>query len=121
MAMIGRKAAVAEIGEHRHEMHGRLAFAAWLGVHAQLLANTGAELKAFIAWAEEFYLRPHHRSAKLLDPATVDKPRIDWHHRHHPPRPGCGRPESALTGGSPDEVDSVDSPATVPGEREALP
>jgi NADH:ubiquinone reductase (H+-translocating) len=23
MAMIGRKAAVAEIGEHRHEMHGR--------------------------------------------------------------------------------------------------
>ena len=31
MAMIGRKAAVAEVGEHRHELHGRLAFAAWLG------------------------------------------------------------------------------------------
>jgi NADH:ubiquinone reductase (H+-translocating) len=78
MAMIGRKAAVAEVGEHRHEMHGRVAFAAWLGVHAQLLANTDAELKAFLAWAEEFYLRPHHRSAKLLDPATIDTPRIDW-------------------------------------------
>ncbi|HEY4725718.1 MAG TPA: FAD-dependent oxidoreductase, partial [Actinomycetota bacterium] len=51
MAMIGRKAAVAEIGEHRHELHGRLAFAAWLGVHAQLLANAGAELHAFLAWA----------------------------------------------------------------------
>jgi NADH dehydrogenase len=78
MAMIGRKAAVAEIGEHRHEMHGRFAFAAWLGVHAQLLANASAELKAFVAWAEEFYLRPHHRSADLLDPSKIDTPRIDW-------------------------------------------
>ena len=79
MAMIGRKAAVAEIGEHRHELHGRLAFAAWLGVHAQLLANAGAELNAFLTWADEFYLRSHHRSAALLDPATIDAPRIHWH------------------------------------------
>jgi len=78
MAMIGRKAAVAEIGEHRHELHGRFAFAAWLGVHAQLLANAGAELSAFHEWVEEFYLHPHHRSAALLDPATVDTPRINW-------------------------------------------
>jgi NADH dehydrogenase len=78
MAMIGRKAAVAEIGEHRHELHGRLAFAAWLGVHAQLLANAGAELNAFLAWADEFYLRSHHRSAALLDPANIDTPRIRW-------------------------------------------
>jgi NADH dehydrogenase len=78
MAMIGRKAAVAEIGEHRHELHGRLAFAAWLGVHAQLLANAGAELNAFLSWADEFYLRSHHRSAALLDPATIDTPRINW-------------------------------------------
>jgi NADH:ubiquinone reductase (H+-translocating) len=78
MAMIGRKAAVAEIGEHRHELHGRLAFAAWLGVHAQLLANAGAELNAFLAWADEFYLRSHHRSAALMDPATIDTPRIRW-------------------------------------------
>jgi NADH dehydrogenase len=78
MAMIGRKAAVAEIGAHRHEMHGRLAFASWLGVHAELLANTGAELKAFIAWANDFYFRPHHRSAKLLDPDQVELPRIHW-------------------------------------------
>ena len=78
MAMIGRKAAVAEVGEHRHELHGRIAFAAWLGVHAQLLANAGAEVKAFMAWADEFYVRPHHRRAALLDPSTVDAPRIDW-------------------------------------------
>jgi NADH dehydrogenase len=78
MAMIGRRAAIAEIGQHRHEMHGRVAFAAWLGVHAQLLANTDAEVKAFLSWAEEFYVRPHHRSADLLDPANVDVPRIHW-------------------------------------------
>ncbi|HEX2370573.1 MAG TPA: NAD(P)/FAD-dependent oxidoreductase [Acidimicrobiia bacterium] len=78
MAMIGRQAAVAEIGEHRHEMHGPFAFAAWLGVHAQLLANAGAEMKAFLAWANEFYLRPHSRAAALLDPSNIDTPRINW-------------------------------------------
>jgi NADH dehydrogenase len=78
MAMIGRKAAVAEVGAHRQELNGRIAFAAWLGVHAQLLANAGAEVKAFLAWADEFYFRPHHRSAALLDPSNIDTPRIDW-------------------------------------------
>jgi NADH dehydrogenase len=78
MAMIGRKAAVAEVGEHRHELNGRVAFAAWLGVHAQLLANAGAETNAFLSWADEFYIRPHHRSAVLLDPENIDTPRIDW-------------------------------------------
>jgi NADH dehydrogenase FAD-containing subunit len=36
MAMIGRNAAVAQVGEHRHELQGPFAFAAWLGVHAAL-------------------------------------------------------------------------------------
>jgi NADH:ubiquinone reductase (H+-translocating) len=78
MAMIGRKSAVAELGAHRHELHGRLAFAAWLGVHAELLSNAGAEVNAFVAWAEDFYLRPHHRSAALLDPSSVEEPKIHW-------------------------------------------
>jgi NADH:ubiquinone reductase (H+-translocating) len=79
MAMIGRRAAVAEIGEHRHELHGRVAFAAWLGVHAALLADTGAEVRAFMQWAEDFYVRPHHRSAELLAASHIDTPRIHWH------------------------------------------
>ena len=33
MAMIGRGAAVAEVGDH-HALHGPIAFAAWLGVHS---------------------------------------------------------------------------------------
>jgi NADH:ubiquinone reductase (H+-translocating) len=32
----------------------------------------------FLTWADEFYLRSHHRSAALLDPATIDSPRIHW-------------------------------------------
>jgi len=40
-------------------------------VHAELLSNAGADLEAFVRWAEEFYLRPHHRSAELLDPTYV--------------------------------------------------
>jgi NADH dehydrogenase len=38
MAMIGRNAAVAEVGNHRHQVQGLIAFAAWLGVHAMLLS-----------------------------------------------------------------------------------
>jgi hypothetical protein len=32
-------------------------------------------VNAFLSWADEFYLRPHHRSAALLHPSTVDTPR----------------------------------------------
>ena len=34
MAMIGKNVAVAEVGAKHHELHGPVAFAAWLGVHA---------------------------------------------------------------------------------------
>ncbi len=51
MAMIGRDAAVAEVGEHRHEVEGAIAFAAWLGVHAALLTSTMAKIEAFMEWA----------------------------------------------------------------------
>ena len=49
-----------------------------LGSVAQLLANAGTELNAFLTWADGFYLRSRHRSAALLDPATIDTPRIHW-------------------------------------------
>ena len=39
MAMIGRNAAVAEVGPNRRELHGVVAFASWLGVHAWLLSG----------------------------------------------------------------------------------
>ena len=51
MAMIGRNAAVAEMGAHRHEVDGPVAFAAWLGVHAMLLSGIRNKIDAFMAWA----------------------------------------------------------------------
>jgi NADH dehydrogenase len=55
MAMVGRDAAVAEVGEHRHELTGPIAFAAWLGVHALLLTTTRAKIEAFIEWAWDYF------------------------------------------------------------------
>lgn len=55
MAMIGRNAAVAEIGESRHELDGAIAFAAWLGVHAALLPTFRQRVEAFIEWGWDYF------------------------------------------------------------------
>jgi len=51
MAMIGRGAAIAEVGPHRHELHGPIAFSAWLGVHALLMTGVRNRIDAFVNWA----------------------------------------------------------------------
>ncbi len=55
MAMIGRGAAVAEVGAHRHELHGSIAFAAWLGVHAALMSGVRNRIEAFIDWGWDYF------------------------------------------------------------------
>ena len=55
MAMIGDNAAIAEVGAHHHELHGTIAFAAWLGVHAWLLTGTRRRVDAFVSWAWDFF------------------------------------------------------------------
>ena len=60
MAMIGRNAAVAEVGKHRHQVEGPVAFAAWLGVHAMLLSGAHSKTDAFLTWALGL-LRPRPR------------------------------------------------------------
>ena len=50
MAMIGRGAAIAEVGKNHHEIHGQLAHMAWLGVHAALMTGTRAKIEAMIDW-----------------------------------------------------------------------
>jgi NADH dehydrogenase len=74
MAMIGSGAAVAEMGAHHHELHGRTAFAAWLGVHAWLMSGVRQRVDAFIAWAWDF-LGSGRASAFTDDP---DLAQIDW-------------------------------------------
>jgi NADH dehydrogenase FAD-containing subunit len=66
--------AVAEVGEHRHELQGAIAFAAWLGVNAALLSSTRAKMEAFMEWAWitskvqwRCGFRPHRRIADQLE------------------------------------------------------
>ncbi|MEW2499879.1 NAD(P)/FAD-dependent oxidoreductase [Amycolatopsis sp. NPDC047767] len=74
MAMIGRNAAVAEVGKHRHQVDGPLAFAAWLGVHAMLLSGVHSKVDAFMSWAWDYFERDH---AAIVEWST--KPhRVVW-------------------------------------------
>jgi NADH:quinone reductase (non-electrogenic) len=65
LAMIGRNAAIAELGAHHHEITGPLAFAAWLGVHAALLTTVRAKLEAVIEWGWEYHTGTH--AGQLID------------------------------------------------------
>jgi NADH dehydrogenase len=74
MAMIGRGAAIAEVGTRHHEIHGELAHMAWLGVHAALMTGTRAKIEAFVDWAWDGFTKtggPH-----VLD--RGDAAEIDW-------------------------------------------
>jgi NADH:quinone reductase (non-electrogenic) len=74
MAMIGRNAAIAEMGPHRHEVEGPVAFAAWLGVHAMLLSGTRNKIDAFISWGWDYFSKD--RAAAIVD--RPDDARINW-------------------------------------------
>lgn len=74
MAMIGRNAAVAEMGKHRHELHGAIAFSAWLGVHAWLMSGVRQRVDAFITWGWDYFTKT--RGPQVLD--RSDAARIDW-------------------------------------------
>ncbi len=74
MAMIGRNAAVAEVGEHRHELHGPIAFSAWLGVHVVLLSGMKHRADAFVSWAWDYFSKT--RGSQVLDRTGAG--RIDW-------------------------------------------
>jgi NADH:ubiquinone reductase (H+-translocating) len=74
MAMIGRDAAVAELGKKRHELEGSIAFAAWLGIHALLMSNVRERVEAFINWAWNYFGRS--QPIQVLD--RTDAAHIDW-------------------------------------------
>jgi NADH:quinone reductase (non-electrogenic) len=74
MAMIGRNAAVAEVGKHRHQVEGPVAFAAWLGVHAMLLSGAHSKADAFMSWAWDYFDRDH---AAIVEWSSTPQ-RIAW-------------------------------------------
>jgi NADH dehydrogenase len=74
MAMIGDGAAVAEMGAHHHELHGHVAFAAWLGIHAYLMSGIHERVDSFVSWGWDFV--GSSRSGAMLD--DPEQARIDW-------------------------------------------
>lgn len=74
MAMIGRNAAVAEVGRRRHQVEGPIAFAAWLGVHALLLSGVHSKTDAFLNWAWDYFDRDH---AAIVEAGATGE-RLAW-------------------------------------------
>jgi NADH dehydrogenase len=74
MAMIGRNSAIAEIPIGHHELHGSIAFAAWLGVHSVLMSGFRNRIDAFIEWGWDYFGKS--RGPQVLDRSDVA--RIDW-------------------------------------------
>ena len=72
MAMIGRGAAVAQV--HGVELHGKLAFTAWLGVHAALMTGGSNRVSAFKSWAVDYFGK--ERAPEALDRSGT--PRMVW-------------------------------------------
>ena len=72
MAMIGRGAAVAQV--KGVELHGRIAFTAWLGVHAALMTGGSNRVEAFMSWARDFFGK--ERAPEALDRSGT--PRMVW-------------------------------------------
>jgi NADH dehydrogenase len=83
MAMIGRNSAVAEVGEHRHQLRGAIAFAAWLGVHSALLTSMEARVEAFVEWAWDYF--GGSRGDAILD--RTDQAQINWNEDEEPTHP----------------------------------
>jgi NADH dehydrogenase len=98
MAMIGRNAAVAEMGKRHHQLHGAIAFAAWLGVHAWLLSGFRQRIDAFIAWGWDYYSST--RAPAILD--RPDIPKIDWDEEDDTPV-GDSHPDQRVEDGGPRE------------------
>jgi len=73
MAMIGRGAAIAQVPPGV-ELHGKLAFAAWLGVHAALMTGGSNRVNAFKSWATDFFGK--ERAPQALD--RSGEPRMQW-------------------------------------------
>ncbi len=57
MAMIGRGAAVAEVGPRRWQIQGPAAFLAWLGVHAALLSGVWQRVAAVASWGVGYFTK----------------------------------------------------------------
>ena len=94
MAMIGRNAAVAEVGKRHHQVEGPVAFAAWLGVHAMLLSGVHSKTDAFLSWAWDYFDRDH---AAIIEATAATPERLAWaDHGDDMPHIVLDRPQEAM-------------------------
>ncbi|MBS0654750.1 MAG: NAD(P)/FAD-dependent oxidoreductase [Verrucomicrobia bacterium] len=66
MAMIGRNAAVVEVGKKRRELTGFFAFLTWLSVHSVLLSTLRQRIEALMQWSCGYF-------SKNNDFQTIDR------------------------------------------------
>ena len=97
MAMIGRNAAVAEIGQHRHQLEGPSPSPPGSDCMPILLSGAHSRVDAFLNWADDYF--HHDRAADLELDGTPS--RIAWADDaagspdHRPPRSRSTQPRSA--------------------------
>ncbi len=72
MAMIGRNAAIAEIGTKRKELTGVFAYAAWTGVHLSLLATYRQKLQTLLDLLWNYFSK--NPAIQILDKSDYEKP-----------------------------------------------
>lgn len=70
MAMVGRGAAVAEIGRKRMQLQGPLAFLSWLLVHLALLSGAQQKVRALFSWLNGYVL---HSPAQVVVSGPTDR------------------------------------------------
>ncbi|MDR6637170.1 NAD(P)/FAD-dependent oxidoreductase [Paenarthrobacter nitroguajacolicus] len=70
MAMVGRGAAVAELGRKRLQLQGPFAFLSWLLVHLALLSGVQQKARALFSWLNGYLL---HSPAQVVVSGPVEK------------------------------------------------
>ncbi|MCD4851943.1 FAD-dependent oxidoreductase [Arthrobacter sp. AK01] len=70
MAMIGRGAAVAELGRKRIQLQGVFAFLSWLLVHLALLSGLQQKIRALFSWLNGYIL---HSPAQVVVSGPIEK------------------------------------------------
>lgn len=70
MAMVGRGAAVAELGRKRIQLQGIFAFLSWLLVHLALLSGLQQKIRALFSWLNGYLL---HSPAQVVVSGPIEK------------------------------------------------
>lgn len=70
MAMVGRGAAVAELGRKRIQLQGIFAFLSWLLAHLALLSGLQQKIRALFSWLNGYLL---HSPAQVVVSGPIEK------------------------------------------------